>query len=1346
MKNRLRLPLWLCAFIMLFASQLLQAASTLTVNQQLTLNQYLESDNGLYRFYMQSDGNLVLRDWSTRNSLWSSGTNGNGGVRVKLQSDGNLVMRNSSGSAIWSTKTSRSGAVRLVMQDDGNLVMRNNRGVSVWSTGTVQAPPADTIRPVITLNGAVSMSINQGSTFTDPGASASDNVDGNISNRIVVTGSVNASVPGNYALQYNVRDAAGNAANTVSRTVQVIAVVSDRLETDRELRANDRLTSADGSHYLVMQGDGNLVLYTASNRALWAAGTNGSGAIRVRMQGDGNLVLRNSASSAIWSSGTNGSGAVRLVVRNDGNVVLLTSAGSVVWQAIQPAVQDTTRPVIRLNGASNEMISQGMTYRDPGATATDDVDGDISNRIVVSGSVNTATPGTYTLRYNVSDAAGNAAATVNRTITVTPAVNDGPDRSNPVNNDAQSTGQFSSPNAALYSLNDSRSRGFPRVINTPFSGNGHAETWDGRIFVVKRTGGWYAQAFRPERIERNSDGSIDFSRQNAFGNRVTLELESNAPGGTLNWLAIVPDNSVSGENPYPSDASGRYSASGSNLTYRAIVYHTIRRDGQTRNMGYRTATFIVSNANTRDAQVTSAELTSSFRSLRLQSGVQFMCIEPSVTLDGMLIVCQGHPDDPGRIDNLVYSWNPVANATTNWRAPKSIANMYWDDRNQTVGGMPFRVRFPIADKPLIDAAGNEYRRNDLVKGAYPWVSHDGSEVFYQASREGVSARRTATTVVGRWTGGIFRHIDGPINPYRHVSTRLFVSSPGAFTTMWAPYKNVDDLKIPYSVRGPSYPIFGSNSRDYAEVGFDDYLDGNFVLYYGMNEQIDRAGGYQRTRTPDTSGNFNNGTLVGARFPLEYNNRDEIVGRYGQAIYFASGNYINVAKNQGWDSLTEGVSVDLWVRKMNGSGTIRLFNLRDGVEVSLTNGSTLSATVTDTAGNRVSASGGSVGTNNWTHVAMTFDPNAKQMKLYIDGREVASRSVSTFGTLRTSGSVRIGPESSSGLLLLDEVKVSNVVRAEYEIGHYANIRTNKAPNSALAGRIPSHLRSLRFNTTGVDNFSSAAVELGEALFNDVILSKQRTTSCATCHSQSQAFTDGLAIARGNEPTDAGVRNTPTLLNRLFSAMQGWSGIDPALDVQALTPIQAPHEMNLPIAEAVQRLRANSTYVNRFQSVYGQAPSASNIAEALASFQAVQFAPLTRVDDYLSANRSALSSTERRGLDLFENKARCSGCHAGVNFTDESFRNNGLTSNVDIGRAEVTGRDRDFRLFKVPTLRELNSTGPYMHDGSIASLGAVVAAYNEGGNGDPTVDTDIRPLALTSAERNDLVAFLRALSAN
>jgi cytochrome c peroxidase len=569
-----------------------------------------------------------------------------------------------------------------------------------------------------------------------------------------------------------------------------------------------------------------------------------------------------------------------------------------------------------------------------------------------------------------------------------------------------------------------------------------------------------------------------------------------------------------------------------------------------------------------------------------------------------------------------------------------------------------------------------------------------------------------------------------------------MSSPGAFTTMWSAYKDVDDLKIPYSVRGPSYPIFGSNTHDYNEISFDDYLDGNHVLYLGMNEQLDRAGIYQVTKTNDTSGNFNNGTLVGAKFPLEYNGRDENVGRYGQGIYFASGNYINVNRTKGWDSLSKGASVDFWVKKTSGSGTVRLFSLQGGVDVYLSNGDTLTAAVQDTAGVRVQLNGPGLGTN-WAHVAFTFNPTTRQMALYLNGKVVASRLADGLGTLRTSGLVRVGPESSTAQLILDEVKVSNVERRADEVAHNANVLISKAPSAALVSEIPAHLRKLRFNATGVDRYSVAAADLGRDLFKDVILSKQKTTSCDTCHKAAIAFTDGRSIAKGNEPTDAGVRNTPMLLNRMFSRLQGWSGNRATLDTQAFGPIQAVNEMNLPMAEAVQRLRANTTYATRFQQVYGEQPTETNLAAALGSFEVRQFAPKNRFDDFKLGNRTALSAAEIRGLDLFEGKARCSGCHSGVNFTDESFRNNGLAVNSDVGRADFTGRSRDYKLFKVPSLRSLKLTAPYMHDGSKSTLKDVVDAYNLGATAVPMRDTDIRPLGLNATEVNDLVTFLNAL---
>ena len=1221
----LSLPAWAVAAFTNGSPQLLS-------NEFMTSNQYLQSSDGRFRFYLQSDGNLVLRVVSNGQSLWSSATNGQGGTRLNMQSDGNLVLRSNGGASLWSTGTHTTGANRATLQSDGNFVLYTSRNAAMWATNTPQ-PPSDTTRPVITLSGSAAMALLQGSTFTDPGATASDNIDGNITNRIVKTGAVNVAVVGSYTLRYDVSDNAGNAAITVTRTIAVNA----------------------------------------------------------------------------------------------------------------PA--DTIRPVITLSGSAAISLVQGGSFTDPGATATDNVDGNITNRIVKTGAVNVAVVGSYILRYDVSDNAGNAAISVTRTVTVI-AANVPPASNGNGDNDgkANSTGQFSAPSAATYSLNNAKQRVFPRPVDTGFGGNGHAETWDGRVFVRTRTAGWFASSFRPQRITLNADGSPNFMN-GAFGNNSTaLELNTEAPDMQHNWIAIVHDPDYSGENPFPSTSTGVFSASGTHRTYRALVYHTSLRNNDNDQMGTRKATIIVSNANTADAEVISARFTSDFARMRLESGVDFRCIEPSVTVDGRLVICQGHPDNNGRIDNLVYSWNSTAGASSNWKAPKSIADMYYDDRNVMVNAIPFRVRFPIAERPLRDAAGSAYLRGDLVKGAYPWVSHDGSELFFQASREGMTARRTATTVVGRWTGWTFRHIDGPTNRSRHRDSRLFLSSPGAFTTMWTPYKDVAELKIPYSVNGPSYPLFGSNAEDYSEVGFDDFLDGNYVLALGMNEQMDRIGTYLKTNTPDTSGNFNNGTLVGARFPLEFNNQDILVGRLGQGIHFNSGNYLNINRTRGWDSLRDGFTVEFFLKKGSGSGTVRLFTLQNGIEVYLVGGTTVTGAIQDSAGVRRQISGTAIGNDQWSHIAFSYNAFNKSLALWVNGARIDSMTLSGFGTLQTSGAVQVGPVNSTASMILDELKVSSIARHAHEIAHNAFSRSHRAASAALLATIPAHLSALRNQTSAVDRFSASAAILGETLFNDTMLSKQRTTSCATCHQANRTFTDGKAIARGNEPTDAGVRNTPMLLNRVFSSFQGWSGQALSLDRQALVPIAASHEMNLPLAEAVQRVSGNSSYTSAFQSVYGQAPNAENIAAAIASFQATKFAPRNRVDDYRAGNRAALSATEARGLLLFEGKARCSGCHAGQNYTDESFRNNGLTINLDIGRADMTGRDRDFRLQKVPSLRELKTTAPYLHDGSVNTLTEIIAKYNAGGLGDPMADTDIRPLELTSQDMLDLEAFLKALSVN
>jgi cytochrome c peroxidase len=924
----------------------------------------------------------------------------------------------------------------------------------------------------------------------------------------------------------------------------------------------------------------------------------------------------------------------------------------------------------------------------------------------------------------------------------------------PVRVDDLTPGELSTPSAATYTRLDSRPRAFASRVRTPFNGNGHAENWDGRIFVARRApggaGGWYAQTFRPERVTLGADGAPNFSE--AFGERIPLETDAENPNLDHNWLALAPDPSVTTENPYPSDARGRYALAGTHRTYKALVYSTNERgrggvDREVRTLGLRRATFVVQDAHTRDAELVSAEFDGAWVPFEVngtRNGLD--CIEPTITNDGRLVVCQGHQDNGGRIDRLVYSWNAVPGRAAGWSFPMPLAQMH-QVRDVDVAGVPFGVRFPLAQRPLRDQRGVEYAPTDEIRGAYPWISRDGSELFYQASRQGVSARRSATTVVGRWTGWNMRHIDGPIN-FMIGSSRLFLSSPGSFTTMWSPYKDVPDLPLPYSVRGPSYPLFHSNGSDYSEVSFEDYLDGNYVLFYGMNHQVDRDGNYLTDRTNDTSGHFHNGTLRDARFPIEQNGADESVGRHGQAIYFRDGGYVEVQRSEAFDRLRTAASVEMFVRRLVvRSREVPLFALEGGLSMSLDDRGRLVARVQDGAATDtlVAPASSAITGDVWVHVAMTYDGRTKALRLYVGGEQVAS-SMARIGELRTSGAVTVGPRGvPAGLLLLDEVKVSDVARAPHEVRHSANVLTNRGTQRELADATPSHLRSLTRFAPRVDGFSAAAAALGEDLFAAPILSATRSTTCTSCHVAELAFTDALPIAESAEPgAPAGTRNTPTILNRLFSGFQLWDGRAGSLVEQATIPIAAAHEMNLPLDQAVERLRTEGDWAARFRAAFGEEPSVRTLATALASFEVLLFSPPTRVDRYLDGDLGALDASERRGLLLFEGKARCSGCHAGRNFTDESFRSTGLVADDDPGRAGVTGRGRDLRAFRVPTLRGLVQTAPYMHDGSFATLRQVVEAYDRGVavDGAP-VDTDIRPLQLSASEIDDLVAFLEAI---
>jgi cytochrome c peroxidase len=273
---------------------------------------------------------------------------------------------------------------------------------------------------------------------------------------------------------------------------------------------------------------------------------------------------------------------------------------------------------------------------------------------------------------------------------------------------------------------------------------------------------------------------------------------------------------------------------------------------------------------------------------------------------------------------------------------------------------------------------------------------------------------------------------------------------------------------------------------------------------------------------------------------------------------------------------------------------------------------------------------------------------------------------------------------------------------------------------------------------------AKIRLGERLFFDVALSADRRVSCASCHDPARAFTSGARVAAGVFGRQ-GTRNVPTILNRAYGRSFFWDGRAATLEEQVLGPIQDRNEMGLSLSTFTARLRQSTSYQREFAEVFAALPSVQTAARAIATFVRAQRAGDAPYDRYRAGDSTALSVEAGRGLNLFRGRANCSACHIGPNFTDEQFHNTGVSwGSDDTGRSSVTRRAEDLGHFKTPTLRQLRLTSPYMHDGSVNNLDAVVEFYDAGGKDNPLLDSELRPLRLTPEEKRDLIAFLLSLS--
>ena len=342
-----------------------------------------------------------------------------------------------------------------------------------------------------------------------------------------------------------------------------------------------------------------------------------------------------------------------------------------------------------------------------------------------------------------------------------------------------------------------------------------------------------------------------------------------------------------------------------------------------------------------------------------------------------------------------------------------------------------------------------------------------------------------------------------------------------------------------------------------------------------------------------------------------------------------------------------------------------------------------------------------------------------------------------------------------------------------LGAPKSLRQTGVPAEATRAAIPP------------DNpLTSEKIELGQKLFFDGRLSADDTVACSTCHDPARAFTDGSPVSVGIKGR-IGQRNAPTILNALYNRTQFWDGRARTLEDQAVLPIVNPAEMGQPTLDAaVARIAAIKEYRKAFARVFGRPLNGLDLARAIASYERTQIAYDSPFDHFVAGEQGAIDTAAKRGWALFNGRGRCNKCHAlsqdkldVTNFTDNGFHNIGvmlvphdvvamarqaeqsinagdmaavdraaIQTNLSVlGRFLVTRRDSDIGAFKTPNLRNLLMTAPYFHDGSHATLWDVLDHYNKGGRlGDPNLDPDMKPLALTERDIDDVVSFLASLT--
>ncbi len=277
-------------------------------------------------------------------------------------------------------------------------------------------------------------------------------------------------------------------------------------------------------------------------------------------------------------------------------------------------------------------------------------------------------------------------------------------------------------------------------------------------------------------------------------------------------------------------------------------------------------------------------------------------------------------------------------------------------------------------------------------------------------------------------------------------------------------------------------------------------------------------------------------------------------------------------------------------------------------------------------------------------------------------------------------------------------------------------------------------------------TKSRIALGRKLFYDPVLSLDSSRSCGSCHSAHLAFSDSTMVSLGIE-SRKGTRNSPTLANVAYQQRLLREGGVPSLEMQILVPIQEHNEFDFNIVLVANRLNQIPSYVDMALKAYNRIPDSYVITRSISAFERTFLSGNSPFDQWHFQNKEkAVTESVKRGYDLFKSpRLNCSSCHSGFLFTNQSYANNGLYEvYTDPGRMRLTGLESDRAIFKVPTLRNISLTAPYMHDGSIPTLQAVLNHYQTGGKDHPNKSPLLKKFVLSPQERDDVLAFLNSLT--